>query len=126
MSDVNVKRHETQIENIRFDDSKSIALKLALIDENSSISSRILKRHALTNDSSTRNIFVNTNRLSFVTIKTSKSSFRKVKVTHNVDSQTLYHEFMILNQARFAIMIFDNESKLFAIKKYKRDSTFHV
>lgn len=126
INNVNVQRYKTQIEDIRFDNSKSIAFKSTLIDKNSFILSRKLKRHVLTNNFSTRNISINTNRFLFVFIKTLKLSFKKVKVTYNINSQILYYKFIILNQAKFAIIIFDNRFELFVIKKYKRNSTFYV
>jgi hypothetical protein len=126
MSGASVQRQGTQIGDIRFDDPKSIELKSAVEHKDSPLLSRRLKRHALADDSPTRNIPINTNRLSFVSTKPPESSFKKAKVTHNVEPQTLYHEFMALDQAGSAIMAFDGKSELFVIKKYKRDSSFHV
>jgi hypothetical protein len=53
-------------------------------------------------------------------------AFIRAKATHNVEPQSLYHEFMALDQAGSAIMAFDSRSELFAVKKYKRDLSFHV
>lgn len=74
----------------------------------------------LTNASFTRNILINQERLLFVATKLLESNFKKVKRKKFVKSQILYYKFMSLNQIKFAIIIFDNMSKLFAIKKYKR------
>ncbi len=84
-----------------------------------------LKRYILTDNSSTRNISINTNRLLFVSTKISES-FKKVKITYNVNLQTFYYKFIILNQTESAIIVFDSKSKFFAIKKYKRNSIFYI
>lgn len=126
MSGANIQRQGTQIGDIRFDDPKLTEPKPAIEFKDLPPLFRKLKRHALADDSPTRNIPINTNRLSFVSTKAPESSFKKAKVTHTVDPQTLYHEFMTLDQAGSAIMAFDSKSELFAIKKYKRDSSFHV
>lgn len=126
INSANIQRYKTQIENIRFDNSKSTALKSVLIDKNLSILSCILKRYALTDNSSIYNISINTNRLLFVSIKISELSFKKIKIIYNIDSQILYYKFIILNQTESAIIVFDSRSEIFAIKKYKRDSIFRV
>lgn len=114
MGDANVQRRGTQIEDIRFNDSQTI-------DPPSLIAHRrLLKRHMLANASPTRNIPISKERLSFVATRSSKSSLKKAKREEPIESQTLYHEFMSLDQAKSTIMAFDNTSKLFAIKKYKR------
>lgn len=72
-------------------------LKLAIKYKNSSLLSRKLKRYFLTNKFFMRNILINTNRFLFVLTKLLELNFKKVKVTYNVKSQTLYYEFIILN-----------------------------
>lgn len=126
ISNVSVQRQETQIEDICFDNSKSIELKSAVEHKNLSLLFCRLKCHALTENSSTRNIFINTNRFLFVSTKLSKSSFKKVKIIYNVEPQTFYYKFIVLNQIESTIIIFDNKSKLFVIKKYKRNSSFYI
>lgn len=91
MSDVNVQRRETQIENIRFDN-------LQTTNEISLIAHRdFLKHHVLANASSTRNILISKERLLFVTTRSLESNLKKAKCEESIKSQTLYHDFMSLN-----------------------------
>lgn len=114
MGDAEVQRRGTQIGDIRFDDPQRT-------DASSLTAHRgILKRHVLADASPTRNIPISTDRLSFVAMRSSEPSFKKAKREEPVESQTLYHDFMSLDQAGPAIMAFDGTSELFAIKKYKR------
>jgi len=91
MSDEDVQRRGTQIENIRFDDSYKT-------NSSSLIAHReLLKRHVLANAFLTRNISISKERLSFVATRSFESSLKKAKREKSIKSQTLYHEFMSLN-----------------------------
>jgi hypothetical protein len=65
MSGASVQRQGAQIGDIRSDDPKSTKLNSAVEHRDSPPSSRILKRHALADESLTRNIPINADRLSF-------------------------------------------------------------
>jgi len=120
MGDGDVQRRGTQIGDIRFDDPHKT-------DSPSLTAHRgLLKRHVLADASPTRNIPISKERLSFVATRSSEPSLKKAKREKPVESQTLYHEFMSLDQAGFAIMAFDSTSELFAIKKYKRIASDQV
>ena len=125
ISDANIQRQETQIRDIRFDNSKSTESKSAIELKNLLLLFCRLKCYALADNSSIRNISINTNRFLFVSTKTSES-FKKVKITHNVNLQTFYYKFIILNQTESVFIVFNSKSKLFAIKKYKRNSIFYI
>ncbi len=111
MGGADVQRRGTQIGDIRFDDPQTT--------DPPSAHRRLLKRHVLADASPTRNIPISKERLSFVATRSSEPSLKKAKREEPVESQTLYHEFMSLDQAGPAIMAFDSTSELFAIKKYK-------
>jgi len=114
MGGADVQRRGTQIGDIRFDDPQTTDPPSLTAHR------RLLKRHVLADASPTRNIPISKERLSFVATRSSEPSLKKAKREEPVESQTLYHEFMSLDQAGPAIMAFDSTSELFAIKKYKR------
>jgi len=126
ISNISIQQQKTQIGDICFDNSKSIKLKLAVKYKNLLLLFCRLKCYILIDNSSIYNISINTNRLLFVSTKLSKLSFKKIKIIYNIELQTLYYKFIVLNQTESAIIVFDSKSELFVIKKYKQNFSFYI
>lgn len=117
-----MQRKGTQIGDIRFDNPRSSESDIPVGPRKLSPHPRLLNRHILADESPTRKIPINAERLSFVSTKASEPSAKKPKLSHKLEPHTLYHEFMSLDQAGPAIMAFDSTPELYAIKKYKRNA----